>query len=86
MTLAFDYQSFLIFLSSETTVLVLVFLIFLGGACSEINFFSFSLTFSIIFFAFGAKGMLVLSEIWMSSTDIIGGRSIGFFLQGTVNS
>ena len=41
--------------------------------------FLFSLTFSIIFFALGAKGILVLSAIWMSSTDIIGGRSIGFF-------
>ena len=30
-----------------------------------------------IFLAFGAKGMFVLSEIWISSTDTIGGKSIG---------
>jgi hypothetical protein len=51
----------------------------LGGAWSETSFFSFSLTFSIIFFALGAKGMLVLSVICISSTETIGGRLIGFF-------
>ena len=56
-----------------------IFLTFFGGACSETNFFSFSLIFSIIFFAFGAKGMFVLSVICINSTETIGGRSIGFF-------
>jgi len=37
------------FCSTETTVFVFVFFTFLGGACSDTNFFSFSLTFSIIF-------------------------------------
>ena len=32
-------------------------------ACSETSFFSFSLTFSIIFFALGANGIFVLSVI-----------------------
>ena len=36
-------------------------------------------TFSIIFLAFGAKGMFVLSVICINSTETIGGRSIGFF-------
>jgi hypothetical protein len=52
-----------LFFFSETTVLVLVFFTFLGGACSETSFFSFSFAFSIIFFAFGAKGIFVSSVI-----------------------
>ena len=56
----------------------LIFFTFLGGACSETNFFSFSLIFSMVFFAFGAKGIFVLSVICINSTDTIGGRSIGF--------
>ena len=39
------------------------FFIFFGGACSETNFSLSFFTFSIIFFAFGAKGIFVLSEI-----------------------
>ena len=54
------------------------FFTFFGGACSDTSF-SFSLTFSIIFLALGAKGIFVLSVIWISSIEIIGGRSIGFF-------
>ena len=45
---------------------------------SDTSFFSFSFIFSIIFFAFGAKGMFVLSVICISSIETIGGRSIGF--------
>ena len=52
MASGFSFSIFLIFLV-ETTVFVLFFLTFLGGACSETIFFSFSLTFSIIFFALG---------------------------------
>ena len=49
-----------------------------GGACSETNLFSsFFLVSSIIFLAFGAYGILVLSEICINSTETIGGRSIG---------
>ena len=55
------------------------FLTFFGGACSETSFsFSF-LTFSIIFSAFGAKGIFVWSVIWINSTDTKGGISIGFY-------
>ena len=54
---------FSLFCSRETTVFVFVFLTFFGGACSETSFFSFSLTFSIIFFALGANGMFVFSAI-----------------------
>ncbi len=46
---------------------------------NETSFFSFSLTFSIIFFALGANGILVFSAIWINSTDTIGGISSGFF-------
>jgi len=67
------------FCSTETTVFVFVFFTFLGGACSDTNFFSFSLTFSIIFFALGAKGIFVFSAICISSTETIGGMSKGFF-------
>ena len=56
----------------------LIFLTFFGGACSDTSFFSSSLIFSIIFFALGAKGIFVFSEIWISSTDINGGKSKGF--------
>ena len=55
--------TFSIFSSGNGTASGFCFFIFFGGACSETNFFSFSLTFSIIFFALGAKGMLVLSVI-----------------------
>jgi len=34
-----------------------------GGACSETILFSYFFSFSITFSAFGANGMLVLSEI-----------------------
>ena len=74
----FCFSIFLLFCSGETTVLVFVFLIFFGGACSDTSF-SFSLTFSIIFFAFGAKGTFVFSAICINSTDTIGGISKGFF-------
>ena len=57
----------------------LIFLTFFGGACSDTSFFSFSFISSIIFFALGANGIFVLSVIWINSTDIIGGKSIGFF-------
>ena len=57
----------------------LIFFTFLGGACSETNFFSSSFIFSNIFFALGANGILVSSVICINSTDIMGGRSIGFF-------
>jgi hypothetical protein len=51
------------FLSTDTTVFVLVFFTFLGGACSDTSFFSSSFTFSIIFFALGANGIFVFSAI-----------------------
>ena len=53
------------------------FFYFFGGACSETSFFFFFNLF-YCFFAFGAKGILVLSVIWINSTDTIGGRSMGF--------
>ena len=40
-----------------------IFLTFFGGACSETSFCSSSFAFSIIFCAFGANGILVLSVI-----------------------
>ena len=57
-----------------------------GGACSDTTLFSSSFTFSITFLALGAKGILVLSEICISSTDIIGGKSIGsLIMKGRLN-
>jgi hypothetical protein len=49
------------FSSGRGTASGFSFFTILGGACSETSFFSFSLIFSIVFFALGAKGMLVLS-------------------------
>ena len=43
--------------------------------------FSFFSIFSMIFLAFGANGITVLSVIWINSIDIIGGRSIGVFVK-----
>ena len=58
------------------------FFTFFGGACSDVIFsFSFFLISSIIFFAFGAKGKFVFSLICISSTDTIGGKSMGFLLK-----
>ena len=48
-----------------------------GGACSETTLFYFSLTFSITFLALGAYGIFVSSDIWINSTETIGGKSIG---------
>ena len=49
-----------------------------GGACSETTLSSsFFFVSSKIFLAFGAYGIFVRSEIWISSTDTIGGKSIG---------
>ena len=58
------------FLSTETTVFVLVFFTFLGGACSDTNFFSFSLTLSIIFFGLESSYSILLFLIIMLSIGI----------------
>ena len=75
---SFIFSTFLGLSSGIGTASGLIFFTFFGGACSDTNFFSFSLIFSIIFFALGAYGILVLSVICINSTDTIGGRSIGF--------
>ena len=74
------FFTFSIFSFGNGTASGFSFFIFFGGACSEttLSVSSFFI-FSIIFFAFGANGMLVLSVIWINSTDIIGGSSIGVF-------
>ena len=53
---------FSLFLSKFTSFFS-SFFTFLGGACSETSFSLSFFTLSIIFFAFGAKGMFVLSDI-----------------------
>jgi len=48
-----------IFSSGNGTASGFCFFVILGGACSDTNFFFSFLIFSIIFFAFGANGILV---------------------------
>ena len=73
------FFTFSLFLSGSGTASGFSFFIFFGGACSDTNFSCSFLTFSIIFLALGAKGIFVSSVIWISSTEITGGKSIGFF-------
>ena len=55
------------------------FLTSFGGACSERSFLLSFFASLIIFAAFGAYGIFVFSDIWISSTDTIGSTSKGFF-------
>ena len=82
------FLTFSMFSSGSGTESGFSFFTFFGGACSDVNFSSsFFLILSIIFFALGAKGILVLSVIWINSTDTIGGRSIGFLVKkGKLNA
>ena len=66
---------------------VFLFLPFLEVLAQILIFPVFFFTFSIIFFALGANGIFVLSVIWISSTETIGGKSIGFFAKkGKLNA
>ena len=76
---SFIFFTFSKFSSGKGTESGFSFFTFFGGACSDVIFSSFFLTSSIIFFAFGANGIFVFSAIWINSTEIIGGKSIGFF-------